>query len=224
MNKKELIKNKKPKEGEVKPEVMLMSATKDLKVKSPQEAHKGVSPCPGPRPESARMIRLMDFYRKHQLEMDAIGETGVTALMRSTQATDCERLRFLILRGARLDQQDQEGWTAARWAVARSNVSALKILGHAGADLNLPDMFGDSPLMAGSGDRGCKATVQALLDAGVDMDLRGHDGLRAVELAQMHKKVDIEALLKAYEQSKLEKEAIDKACEPARCLTKKMSL
>ena len=65
----------------------------------------------------------------------------------------------------------------------------------AAIDLNHPDDYGDTPLMAASG-RGKPEVVRVLLAAGADKDLRNHNGQTALDLAIEEKKDACAALLR----------------------------
>lgn len=98
-----------------------------------------------------------------------------------------------------INARDFNGATALYCAVARSgstsNLNTVMVLIDHGADLNIPDNRGTTPLMiaatysdapSGSESVSTIQTVHALLVAGADWSLRNDDGLTALELAQLN--------------------------------------
>jgi hypothetical protein len=107
------------------------------------------------------------------------------ALMRAVMRNDPEKIAALIKAGVLLDETD-EGETALHWAVSRRHTEIVVMLLEAGANPNVPDNDGYTPLhdVAEMGD--CQPAgimLKALLAAGADTNLREKNGRTPSELA-----------------------------------------
>ena len=69
-----------------------------------------------------------------------------TRLMYAAQAGNVARLRWLLARGARLEQKDWEGWTALHWACAAGRVDTARELLARGAAADAADSGNMTPL------------------------------------------------------------------------------
>ena len=86
----------------------------------------------------------------------------------------------LIERGHPLEVEDNCGWTPLGEAVDNMNISYIKILVKAGANLNhrnttLKDSTGDTPLLSGCA-RGFLDGIEFLMSKGAKVDLRNKKG------------------------------------------------
>jgi ankyrin repeat protein len=88
---------------------------------------------------------------------------------------------WLISRGADIDGLDGEGNTPLITAAYYGNVGVAKLLLARGADPNRTDKDGRHPLVVAAGHRGHIGIVQALVEAGVDV--QGPIGTEAMERA-----------------------------------------
>lgn len=69
-------------------------------------------------------------------------ERGLTALMDATIGKKYDAMRLLLLHGANVNQQDEDGWTAKSWAVFVQDTEALKILSKTSVLSNTDDISG----------------------------------------------------------------------------------
>ena len=156
-------------------------------------------------------------------EVDEANGEGETALMCAANDLTCDALRLLVSKGALLDLRDKEGWTAARWAAVHFNARGIALRGEAGADMDAPDEVGDSPLV-GCAERGDVAVIQALLGAGADVEFRGADGKRAIELAVGGGRSEAAALLRDFELAARERRELAEASSNAAPALRKSAL
>jgi ankyrin repeat protein len=92
------------------------------------------------------------------------------ALMHAVMRNDPEKIAALIKAGVWLDETD-EGETALHWAVSRQHTEIVTMLLDAGANPNVPDNDGYTPLhdVAEMGDcPPARTMLEALLAAGAD--------------------------------------------------------
>ena len=85
--------------------------------------------------------------------------TGLTSLMAATATGKEDVARYLVSRGAKLDEVDDKGFSAAGAAVATDNVDILKLLGDAGANLRQLQGSTKAPLIIDAA-RSVKAGVE----------------------------------------------------------------
>ena len=83
--------------------------------------------------------------------LDAVDLAGKSALVHAVTRTGPSALFFLellIAAGADLDIRDEaHGWTALHWAMYKRHFKVMAVLANAGADLNVQDAEGRTPLM-----------------------------------------------------------------------------
>src|SRR5947208_10200948 len=68
------------------------------------------------------------------------------AILRAVQSDDAVAVARLIREHANVNAREQDGATALAWAAMRSNIAAAELLLKAGADPNLTNEMGVSPL------------------------------------------------------------------------------
>ncbi len=80
-------------------------------------------------------------------------------------------------------------------AVSKGDMVAVKEMLSWGVDINKPDSYGTTPLMAAS-FKGYETLVRYLIDSGADMELRDQNGLTAIDYAVKNEKYEVAALIK----------------------------
>ena len=81
---------------------------------------------------------------------------------------DVEILRLLLASGADTTLTDMRGRTAVHWAAFRSQLSCLRELQRASADMDRPDKDGLTPLLTTLMESGWLSTTKLLLEAGAN--------------------------------------------------------
>jgi hypothetical protein len=94
-----------------------------------------------------------------------------------------DKLQSALARGARLDQQDGEGYTALIWAAQHGRTEAVRALLQTGANPDLVDKGGYSALIWAA-QEGHLDAVKELLAGKANPQLRDARGFRALELAR----------------------------------------
>jgi quinoprotein dehydrogenase-associated probable ABC transporter substrate-binding protein len=97
-------------------------------------------------------------------------------------ASDAERVKFLVEKGADVNKPDPQGWTPLQNAARQRKDSMVKLLIELGANPNQADHSGMTPLDAAI-MRDHVASVQALLAGGADIEQPGLGGFRPLALA-----------------------------------------
>lgn len=111
--------------------------------------------------------------------------SAADSLVAATQRGDMSGVEKALARGARVDAADADGWTALMYAASRGRYDVSRRLLLAGADPNLADRAGATPLIvlatffAKAQARHAQAeevaaytrTAEALIDGGADVDL-----------------------------------------------------
>lgn len=115
--------------------------------------------------------------------------------------TDTATVRKLATTGGvNINSFDEDGRTALHSAVGWGNLKMIQLLAELGADLNLPDEGGETPLMAAIGIYGFQArSLRKLIRAGADVNYKDENGYTALSYALLNSspEVFVKILLKA---------------------------
>jgi hypothetical protein len=97
-------------------------------------------------------------------------------------AKDLDTLQRLIGRGADVNAQNNNGWTALIWAARYNNILAIRALLAAGADLSIQTNIGNTALMVAAYNNNTEA-IGALLAASADVSTQNNFGDMALMVA-----------------------------------------
>jgi quinoprotein dehydrogenase-associated probable ABC transporter substrate-binding protein len=103
-------------------------------------------------------------------------------------ASDLDRVKFLVGKGADVNKPDSQGWTPLLNAARQKKDEIAKALIELGADVNLAN-DGMTPLIAAL-MRDHVPTVKVLLDHGAKLEEAGPDGIRPLALALTERKYE----------------------------------
>lgn len=116
----------------------------------------------------------------------------------AAQSGDTTAVLAAIARGARVDSLDTRtaanGRRALNWAALGDHPAVIRILVKRGAQINLANVTGFTPLHHAA-EAGSLAAARALIALGADPKLTNAGGLRAVDVATMRDKLAVAALL-----------------------------
>jgi ankyrin repeat protein len=133
---------------------------------------------------------------KPELDLNAQGGNGVTALMLYVWREREDVVPQLIERGAKLELQDAGGDTALHGAAQRGNAKITELLLAKGVNPNVKNKVGGTPLMwAAIYDH--EDVARLLLEKGADPNLKDEDGLTAAAWAARNKRTAMVELLNA---------------------------
>ncbi len=123
-------------------------------------------------------------------------------LIEAVKAGDIDAVRGLLAAGADVNSRDGEGSTLLMLAAHAGNLAMVSALLEAGAEVNASDERGWTALMKAAYnadlDRGFADVVQALIDAGANVEMPIGYGIRPLMLAAGYGETAVvETLLKA---------------------------
>ncbi|MES2306863.1 MAG: ankyrin repeat domain-containing protein [Gemmatimonadota bacterium] len=111
---------------------------------------------------------------------------------------DTTAISVALGRGARIDSLDTRtninGRRALNWAVWFDQAETIRFLAKRGADINLANVTGFTPLHHAA-ENGSLAAARALVALGADRKLRTAEELRAADVARLREKLLVAALL-----------------------------
>lgn len=136
---------------------------------------------------AAVLKRLKDAGAKIDEPMTLIGTSRTTPLLGAFKFGDAEVARTLFELGTPIEFADGNGITMLGRAALNNEVAMAKTLIERGANVNVVDRLGMTPLLwAASMDFGDPAMIELLLKSGAKADARNKDGLTALELARQY--------------------------------------
>ena len=98
--------------------------------------------------------------------LDAVDESGSSALMYAALYTDAATMRLLLDKGANPNHTDRAGATAVTWSA--SDAAKVRLLVERGANVNASPLTGRTPLLIAAAWPGNAGIVRLLLDRGAD--------------------------------------------------------
>lgn len=131
---------------------------------------------PTPQDEFLTAVRKGDKKEAQRwIERGAVVEDGAILVVAVRGSGDVELVRWLVERGAPVDQADSAGRSPLSWACGKRRSNVLSFLLKAGASIEQPDQLGRTPLHYAvfSGDA---AVVAKLVDAGARVDVQDRLG------------------------------------------------
>jgi ankyrin repeat protein len=141
---------------------------------------------------AAVLKRLHDAGAKIDEPMLLIGTSRTTPLLGAFKFGDADVARALFDLGTPIDFADGNGITMLGRAALNNEVSMAQELIGRGANVNVVDKMGMTPLLwAASMDFGDPAMIELLLKSGAKADARNKDGLTALELARKYNHTEL---------------------------------
>ncbi|MBY0468658.1 MAG: ankyrin repeat domain-containing protein [Burkholderiaceae bacterium] len=115
-----------------------------------------------------------------RLQLEAVNQSGETALMMASLRGQVALVQRLLQRGAAVNRP---GWSPLHYAAAAPDDAPMKLLLARGAAVDARAPNGTTPLMLAA-DSGSSACVDLLLAAGARADLKNDLGLTAADVAR----------------------------------------
>jgi ankyrin repeat protein len=136
---------------------------------------------------AAILTRLRDAGAKIDEPMTLIGTSRTTPALGAFKFGDAAVARALFDLGTPIEFADGNGITMLGRAALNNEVEMARALIERGANVNVVDKLGMTPLLwAASSDFGDPAMIELLLKSGARADARNRDGLTALELARKY--------------------------------------
>ena len=108
-------------------------------------------------------------------------------------------LKELLEKGANVDAQDNEDWTALHWATFWNYLNIVQVLLKNKADVNIQNNFGTTALMDAS-VKGYLEIVQILVDNEANVHAKDHKGWTAFNYASTSQSPNKQAIIKLLEE------------------------
>lgn len=123
-------------------------------------------------------------------KVNAVDESGTTALMYAAKSGDLETVKYLISKGAGINIKSNKNWTALHFAVQNNSLEIVKILVEHNANVNAQTKDGWTPLHMAARYNSLD-TVKYLVDKGAYIDTQnlyqGRANYTALHLAIFRK-------------------------------------
>ena len=136
--------------------------------------------------------RLRDAGAKIDEAMIAIGTSRTTPMLGAFKFGDIEVARELLALGTPLEFADGNGITMLGRSVLNNEIEMAKMLIDRGANVNVQDKLGMTPLLwAASSNFGDAEMIELLLKSGARTDTRNKDGQTPLELAKKYNHTEL---------------------------------
>ncbi len=127
---------------------------------------------------------------------------GLTPLMFEAKLRTCypDKIRELISKGAKVNVQDNKGFSSLMWAVIYDNIECIKVLLQHGADINIytTSNWLSSPIRKAIFEKDPQI-LNILLNSGQDINHVGPDGLTPLNVAEEYGKIEYSELFIKHE-------------------------
>jgi len=139
------------------------------------------------------------------VNINELTQTGGTPFMFAVLGDQIDIAKWLYAKGANLDSQGSNGWSAATIAGARGQSAMLKWLIEAGADINAVDVYRFTPLMRAV-DNQHEQAVRTLLNRGAaEVNVKDESDNTALHFAVANEQKSVIAMLLQHGANPLQK-------------------
>ncbi|XP_073740780.1 fibronectin type 3 and ankyrin repeat domains protein 1 isoform X1 [Callorhinus ursinus] len=151
-------------------------------------------------------LDVVKYLRRHGASWETRDLGGCTALHWAADGGHCNVIEWMIKDGCEVDAVDTgSGWTPLmRVSAVSGNQSAASVLIEAGADVNMRDKDGKTPLMVAVLNNH-EALVQLLLDKGADASVKNEFGKGVLEMARVFDRQNVVSLLEERKRTQMAK-------------------
>lgn len=135
-------------------------------------------------------------YAREGFSVDVQDADGRTPLMHAVLDGRCGLVKLLIELGADLNAQDGNGFSALHFAAQNFQVEPARSLCRAGAEVDLRDRHGNTPLWRAVFDsKGRGEMIRLLLESGADRKSKNKSGKTPLDLANTIGNYDLKQFL-----------------------------
>ena len=129
--------------------------------------------------QSLRAAKLL--LEQPGLKIDALNQSGESALMMAALKGEVAGAKMLLTRGAKVNQS---GWSPLHYAATGPEPELVRLLLEQGAEVDAAAPNGTTPLMMAA-QYGSEDSVKLLLERGADPNRRNQRELRAADFAKL---------------------------------------
>ncbi|XP_059756740.1 fibronectin type 3 and ankyrin repeat domains protein 1 isoform X2 [Balaenoptera ricei] len=153
-------------------------------------------------------LDVVKYLRRHGASWDTRDLGGCTALHWAADGGHCNVIEWMIKDGCEVDTTDAgSGWTPLmRVSAVSGNQKVASLLIDAGADVNMKDKDGKTPLMVAVLNNH-EELVQLLLDRGADASVKNEFGKGVLEMARVFDRKNVVSLLEEMKKKQMPKKS-----------------
>ncbi|XP_044924807.1 fibronectin type 3 and ankyrin repeat domains protein 1 [Mustela putorius furo] len=151
-------------------------------------------------------LDVVKYLRRHGASWETRDLGGCTALHWAADGGHCNVIDWMIKDGCEVDAVDTgSGWTPLmRVSAVSGNQSVASVLIEAGADVNMRDKDGKTPLMVAVLNNH-EELVQLLLSKGADASVKNEFGKGVLEMARVFDRQNVVSLLEERKRTQMAK-------------------
>ncbi len=139
----------------------------------------------------------LDILLNYGANPNVQDKQGITAVMFASNGYP-ECLKSLLVKKPNLNLKDAKGWTAIVSAVDCGNLKCVQLLLDHGADINVQDNEGVTPLIYSCRYFSRQEFIRLLLEYGADINLKDNNGWTALMWASQSSNIEVIEMLLEY--------------------------
>lgn len=145
-----------------------------------------------------QLEELIDFLKNENVDLNARNKYGNTALhvaCNSIYSINNEIVKLLLKYPLDINAKGLDDYTALLYAIGKRDKNVVKILIDNGADVNIPDKYGKTPLMEATDMfDGDDTIIKLILEKGADPFQKNNFGVSVYRLLEMPRNESIRNL------------------------------
>lgn len=132
--------------------------------------------------------------------MNALDERGITPLCFTSTCNRLPMLKVLLKLGADTNMPDASGYASVGLAAEEGHVQVIHALAEHGADVNMANKDGETPIKFIAAQSGHANVIRTLAQHGADVNTLGKEGMSPVFVAAANGHTDVIRALAEHEK------------------------
>jgi uncharacterized protein len=132
------------------------------------------------------LVKVQEILKSHKVKLEETDDQGFSPLLWAAREGYTSIVKVLLDSGANPNQNDRMGATAGHKAGFWGHPDVMKLLIDHGLNLDARGGYNGYTALMDAVTRNYVEVAQLLVSAGVNLTIRGHDGMTAIDIARMN--------------------------------------